>query len=410
MPTFSDYVQPVTAETVRSAITSAAAAVGINIDALAPNNVIRTLARSIMPNGIRPVFEIVSVAIRGGFLDWAADDEPSWLDRLGEQVYDTPRIRQTFATTQCTFTNASGNLYAFTENQVRVAHTVTGKTYVASALDIDGEPFTLQPSPGPGNTATVTVIALGAGSDWNADVGDITTMDTVFEGVTVTNPTAATATDLEQAEPFRARCRLSMSRLSDAGPAQAYQYIAMSALREDGTAIGVTKVAVIEGFGTVQVLVADADGVPATPDVERIEDLILYGDASVNLFGAVPSGIDFQGVDPASLLTVDITYTGKARTAAGIALGDLEDLVEAALAALFESNDLNPIGGIDGGLYRSKIQATIEQVLIPPGVDGVVGAQPFIFVDVTTPASAQVSYTAFQVGILGTVTHNITFV
>ncbi len=389
MTTFSELIAETTEAAVQAALQAAGEIVGLDFEGMAPNAVVRAIGRSVVPKVIYDAFGVITKMARGGFLDFAQDGP--WLNALGEQMFGTTRIEMTFATTPCTFTNTSGNVYVFINEQVIVQNAVTKKTYKAAA-------FSLAESGAEGDEVTVDVIAIEGGTASNADAGDISVLVTTFDGVTVTNEAAARATDLEPRAAYIARCRLAAGAISPNGAEDAYRYVALSATREDGTAIGATKVHVLDDdvSGQVTVYVTDGDGNMDAGDVTRIDELI----TSI----VVPHGIDYQGTFEATAVTIPVTYTATALASEGLTEDEIEELVDAALAELFESTVHAPIGGIAGFMYASKIRATIEQVRAEPG-----SPQPIVDVTLTLPA-ANVAIADDEVPVLGLVTPTINMI
>lgn len=382
--TFQQLIASTTEVAVRALVQTAGELVGLDFEAMPGNSVFRAIARSVVPKVIYDTFAgPVAEIAKGGFLDFASDGP--WLEALGEQFYDTERIRQTFATTTARFTNAGANVYSFTEGQVIVQNPTTKRTYRAAA-------FTLFEAGDAQNrhVADVSITAIEPGSGSSADANTITTMVTVFDGVSVTNPSATSGTDLETASAYIARCRLAASATSPAGAADAYEYVALSALREDGSAIGVTRVSVDADntTGQVTVYVADADGEVASEDVDVIEELLLQQ--------VVPHGVDFVsgGVVSATAVSVPVTYTAVALTSAGMDEATIKDAVETALSDLMGAT---PIGGWNGFLRAVKIRGTIIQV------EGLAGRpRPLVDVTLTLPAG-DVALAADEVPVLGAV-------
>lgn len=388
--TFSQLIARTTEAAILTTLKTAGAIVSFDIDALPDNSVLRAILVSILPKGLLDFANTITEIAKGGFLDWAADGP--YLEMLGEQMFGVERIRLTFATTPCVFTNTSidNNRYEFFAGQVRVKHATSGKVYKAAA-------FTLE-APGDSlgrDVATVDVIAEEAGTNSNAAADTITGMVTTFDGVSVTNPAAAFATDLETRSNYIARCRLEAAGASPFGPSQQYERIAKGAKRVDGTPIGVTKIKLIKDTidGTTTMYMATDGGVPDVDDVTRINELLVIG--------AVPGGVDFIGAFAATPVTVPITYVATALASAGLTADEIEDLVALAEAALFVEV---PIGGWDGLLYAEKIRATIVQAQAAPN-----DPRPVVNATLSLPA-ANVDLDDDEVAILGTITPTVNLI
>lgn len=389
---FSDLITPQTVESVRQSVISAAGIVNWAVTSLPPLARLRKLALDVVPVVVWAATEVHTEAIRGGLLDFARG---IWLDAICENLFDVERIQQTFATVEITFTNTGPNNYAFAAGEVTVSNGVATYTNL--------EPFTLAVGP---STATADVICTEIGSAGNADANTITTMVTTFDGVTCTNVSVARGTDYEEDEALRARARASRGALSKAGGVDAYRFVALAAQRTDGTAIGITRVQVVEhepSLGDVTVYLADADGPPANADVTRVDELIR---AQV-----VPSGVNYLGTFAATPVTVAVEYQAVARASDGLTDAEIEAIVEEALDELFASAVSNPIGGNitpsstpDGVLFRSEIQAVISQAQATPD-----DPRPIVDVTLVAPA-ANVTLSPGEVAVRGAISSAVTLI
>jgi ribosomal protein S11 len=393
---FSQLIATTTEAAMQSLMQTCGEIVGLDFEGMSPNAVVRAIGRSVVPKVLVDAFEIVAEMARGGFLDFAPDGP--WLEAKGEQDFGVERIRQTFATTVCTFTNASEeNTYSFTSGQVIVKNPTTGKTYKAAA-------FSLAAAGDEGDEVEgVAITAVDPGRDSDANIGDINQMATTFDGVTVTNTAPARATDLEPRAAYIARCRLAAAAISPGGARDAYRYVALSAKDDEGVSYGITKVQVVADdiAGDVQVYLADPDGVLGAGVADAIDDLLLAV--------VVPHGINWLGASAATPVTIDIEYTAIGLEAVGLEIADIEALVEAALDDLFNDAELNPIGGVNndgasGFMYHSKIRATIAQVQAEPGAP-----RPLFEVQVPDPSGNTVIANG-EIAVRGTITHGITLV
>lgn len=369
MPTITDYVTKATTETILQTMYSSAEIVALKVTSWAAGAVARTIYAVVAPV-IKVYSDVNTEAIKGGILDFA---EGLWLDALGVGVYNTPRVKVTFATTDVTFTNTTGELYDEDAGDVVVSAGTQGPTYRTTA----------QLYLTPGGQATVGVRAEVAGSGSNAAVGAIDTMVIGPQGVTLNNAGAALATDREEDDPYRERCRLATAATSPMGSKDAYRYVATSAVHEDGTAIGITKVAVISDgtTGDVQVYLADADGAPDPADVTIIDALL---EETV-----VPHGINWLGADGATEVVIDIEGTIVVRDADGLSDDDiLDDETGIVPMALSELQAEWPIGGYvippvpTGVLPIDEIRARISQAQALP-----TDPRPIIRVTLTSPAA-----------------------
>jgi hypothetical protein len=208
--------------------------------------------------------DVIKLIAASGFLDFATG---AWLTLLAKQVFNVDRIVATYAAAPeaITLTNHGGGLYIFEVGDLVLANGSTNKTFRNTSAG------TL--SPGNGQTLKLDLIAEASGSDSNSIAGSITSMVTTFTGVTCSNDVALFGLDEEKDPDLRQRCRDSLALLAIGGIKKAYEFVAKSAKRSDGSAIGVTRVRVVPppGDNTLSVLVAGASGAVASDDVAAIQ-------------------------------------------------------------------------------------------------------------------------------------------
>lgn len=370
---------------IRTSVIAACEAVGFYVSRLPGLSRLRKLALDVVPVIVEAATGVNADAIRGGLLDYA---EGAWLTLLAVNLFGVTRIGLTFATVDVTFTNTGANSYNFADGEVVVSNGFV--TYRAGA-------FTLAPNGSDGDEATVSVTCTVAGSAGTSEAGTIDTLVTTFDGVECTNEAAANGTDEETDELLRERCRLSRAALSNAGPVDAIAFVARSATRTDGSAIGVTRVQVVEdspSMGDVAVYLADADGTVDSGDVTTIDGLLRTL--------VVPTGVNYLGTNSATTVTVAITFTARYKSSVGFSQSELLTMVTAALTEMFATH---PIGGYiesgpNGVMYRNEIVATIA------GVRGEESTErPIKSVTVSLPAG-DVTLTPGQVATLGVITPN----
>jgi hypothetical protein len=374
---------------IKTSMIAACEVVGFYVSRLPGLSRLRKMALDAVPVIVNTATAVNAEAIRGGLLDYASG---VWLELLAINLYGITagRIKQTFATTPVTFTNTSSQPYLFEDDEVVVGTGVV--TYRAAA-------FALAAVGNDGASITVNVTADVAGSSGSTLAGTITTMVTTFDGVTCTNAAAARGTDEETDEQLRTRCRLSRAALSNAGHVDAIRFVALSATYEDGTAVGVTRVQVVEDsddMGDVTVFLADADGSLDVDGVTRVDHLLRTL--------VIPTGVNYIGTFAATPVPVDITHTSRYKVSAGFSTDELEAMAAAALGDMFAEH---PVGGYvedstapDGSMYQSDIETTIACV---HGAED--GERPIKKVVVSAPA-ADVELEPGEVATLGLVTHN----
>lgn len=314
-------------------------------------------------------------AASAGLLDYTEDE---WLTLSAYQIYQVTRIEATFGTTDVTLTNTSALSYPLAVGDLILYNTASGKTYTS----------TTGGTLGPGNVTptklTITVRADEAGTDSNAAVGQISGFVTPLLGVTGTNAEALVASDEETNEALRERCRESMAKASPNGPAFAYEYYAKIATRTDESAVGVTRVNLDQGNGTVIVYVADASGPIDDDDLEFVDDSIQLN--------VVPTGFTAEILN-AEAVTVNVAATVYLASTSTLTIAELNELIEDQLTDYFASA---PIGGYQAGggfIFQSAIVGQIFEAA-PGQVIRVIPTAP----------TADVALTESQVGVLGTVT------
>lgn len=376
MISITDLITPMTVAESKAAIYDVLDTLGVPTTGWRSGSVVRTIValNAVIYSAATQVMALLS---RAGFRELASDD---WLTLTADQVYGVERIAATFATGEVTLTNAGGGVYVLEAGDLVVSSSVTGKSYT--------------------NTAEVNVPALGtvdaaiqaveSGSASTAGVGEVDTMVTALLGVTCANAGALVGTDEETDAALRSRCDNKLDALSPNGAAGAYAYVATTATRTDGTAIGVNRVRVSEpsSTGLVTVTVADPDGTVAGEDVTTIGGLIQSQ--------VVPLGVTAT-VQSATAKAIAVTYELWIYTTAGLTNAEVESLVQDALVDWMSEQ---PIGGnvippAGGKIFVHAIRSVIMSV------------SPYIInASVTVPA-ADVTLAATEVPILGAVTATV---
>ena len=280
---------------------------------------------------------------KAAFLDSSTGN---WLTLLARYVYGVERITATFATGKVTFTNSGGGVYSYAAGAVRVSSTSTGKSYVTT------EDLTL----GAMGSATIAIEATELGTASNAAPGLIDKLETTMLGVAVGNALAVQASDQEFDEDLRIRCRGKIAGLSPRGPRGAYDYAARSALRGDGSPIGVNRTWIANdlGTGTVNIWCATPAGIVAAPDlpyiVASIEAIARPDTVTVAVASAISTPLS------GSLIVW-------ARRTAGWDAPAYTTAIDAVLLAALATY---PIGGIakppstDGYLWASFIDGVVK--------------------------------------------------
>jgi hypothetical protein len=321
-------------------------------------------------------------AIKGGFLDTA---EGNWLSLHAAKNYATPRREATYATCTVRFTNSSGETHEIELGDI-VSVEATGKEYRVTDLPFGGTLAAPNAS-----TLDVEVTALEAGSDSNAGVGDIDKIvSPARANVTVTNTTAATATNEESDPSLRDRARGRLDILSPNGAHGAYDYIVRTPEFNGGASVTRSRTVGNSFTGEVTVYVAGDSGAVSGGDVTLCQTAVETWCEPICIQATVTN---------TSNLVQAVTYELWVYDSINLTSAEVEDLVDEALAAGILARDL---GGdiippaVTGKLYKSFLEATILRAVHPHGFR----------VSVTTPA-ADVNMAINQVATLGTVTPTI---
>lgn len=286
---------------------------------------------------------IVVSYIQSGFLDYASG---MWLQILAQQVYGVQVPAATFAETDVVLTNTGGGFFDLGPGDVTVSNSTTGVTYhstTGGTLD------------GSGATLTITVVADVAGSAGSSGSGEIDTMITGLDGVTVTNPDAAVGIDTWSDETVRQQCRNFLGSLSPNGPAAAYSFVALNSTLTGISTISRVRVYDDSDTGDVTVYVAGPSGAVSSPDVAAVQ-------AAVEQW-ATPLCIT-PTVISANAVTVNVTYSIWLYQSVNQTSSQIQ---AAILSALGQALALRPIGGdvippSGGMLYQSFLQDTIADV------------------------------------------------
>lgn len=380
--TLEELTTPATKEEVEEAIYASLAAKGSKTTTWKPGAVTKAII-----TGVSIVLAALSVLVAliaaGGFLELAKN---VWLTLVARHVYGVERIPETFATSTVTVQNTGGGVYAGDPDDLVFSAsggTAEGKTYRNTGA------FSI---PAMAGSVEIPVQAVEAGSASTAAVDEIDTLETALLGVIVTSSTAAVGADEETDAALRTRCRAKTGTLSPNGPRDAYHYVALSAKRQDGTSIGVTRVLTqADGNGNVDVYVADGSGDIPGDVADPATDL-----------GAIAEAIHTQteplavtpSVQSATPFPVNVAYTLWVYDTSGLSDGEIEVLANKRLLDFLASL---PIGGVvkatgvTGRVYVDALEAVIAGTLPDQLID----------VEVTTPG-ADVDLAIPEAPILGT--------
>lgn len=309
----------------------------------------------------------VKDANRAQFIDTASDPGDldtqtpgfGWLSARGAHDFNTPRTENTYATGFVTLSNGGGATHTIRPEELTLQNGATSKTYRnsydASLYLGAGRILTLAP----GGTATIPVRAEELGTDSNAAIGEIDTLQSSLSGVTVTNASPVRGTDRETRDKYIARCKLASAATSPNGPSKAYEYIALNTntdgtlgTPDDGkTKVNVTRLNVSKDndSGVVFVRLASPSGPAVAEDVTAVT-------SAINLW-ALPDTVTVI-VAAATALNVDVAGVLTANASPGLT-GAV--IIAAANAAETEFFADAPVGGFDNALYLNKLSGVAVQ-------------------------------------------------
>lgn len=372
-----DLTRPITRAEAYATILDLLASAGVPTTSWHVGAVVRTMA-TVAAALFAAITSVAAVIHRGTFLDLA---EGVWLTLLARLVYNVTRIDATFATGSVTLNNTGGAVFNNVPiGDLIVRNPTTNKLYRNSAVfSLAGNQLGL----------SVPIEAIEAGSASTSLANTITAFVTTFAGVTCTNPLALVGVDAETDPALRQRCRDSLGASSPNGPTAAFEFYAKSTKRTDGTTVDVNRVKVISSAtGLTTVIVADADGPVAGPDVTLISQylakmLMRTGDTILVISATAAT------IAPVGTITVDAACTKTDQ--------EIEDDASTKLAAYFQTV---PIGGFqkvppNGFVYLDALESQVLQATAET-----------IDVDLSSPAG-DTALTSTQVPALGVATWTV---
>lgn len=314
-------------------------------------------------------------AIRAAFLDYASG---TWLSLLAWTSYGVRRKGSEFAQRTLTLENRGASFLTIVPGQVRLKNADTGKTFT----NIDGGSVAAWPgAPDPYYTVALTFRADEAGTGSDTLPGDIAEAPiTGPSGLFVKTPTPAIlGSDEESDEALRVRCRAAMAPLSPAGPKAAYEFVALSTYRPDGTPVGVTRVRVLDtGNCHVEVYLANRSGSTTGSTMDPTSDVFLVWEKLLKW--VVPTGITL-GIHGAALKTDTLEFTVYVDIDSGLSQQEAVDKVAGTIAAYISkvpiggNRTTNPIAWNDPGyLFGSELNAKASEC-----ADGILKATSTLF-------------------------------
>jgi hypothetical protein len=285
---------------------------------------------------------IASDYIKAGFLSTAEDE---WLIARADEVYGVTAPEATFADPTVTLTNTGGGRFELEAGDLTVKNSATDATYHNTSGTV------LEA----GDTFTFDLVADVAGSAGSAGTDEIDAIvSPTMQGVEVVSSTAGLATDLATNEEIRILCTDSLGALSPSGPADAYEFVALSADLTGNTSVN-RAVAHGSTTGLVTVVIASQSGAADAAAILAVNNAELR--YVVGLCGSVETV-------SAATTTVDRDVTVYVTTALTLSQADLELAVQAGYDQLFRATK---IGGIDG-LVSEDAQTNMIRALFDAGL------------------------------------------
>lgn len=382
--TLDELTTPLTVDEVKASIYDVLSTLGVSTTNWKPGAVVRTIIAAVAIV-LAALSQLCALIARAGFLDTSTGN---WLTLVAQYVYGVARIEASFAEGEVLLSNSSGGVYTLGVGDLVVASSLTGKLYVNTVGVTVGALAT---------NVSVVVQAQEAGADSTAFIGEIDTVVSALTGVTVTNPAVLVAFDEEEDEALRQRCRDKLGALSPNGPPDAYRYVATTATRLDGSAIGVNRVrSKPDGVGGLDVYLATAAGAVTgtigntATDLGRVDDLLQTLATPLCVTLRTHSGTPS---------TVNVTCSVWMYNSVELTDAAVTDAINRALSDWFAAR---PIGGDfpsgpPGYVYRSALIAAISGAVTLTGVK-----LPIFRVDLAAPA-ADVAMGFSDIPTLGTV-------
>ncbi len=368
-------------------------------------------------------------AARAFFLDLATDPgdtgdlsadqtpRPGWLSALGSSWYGVERGGQTYATlTGVVVKNVGASTtLPFKPFDLTLHRTTAGADGGNPTYRNSGDPSVYTGIGGtltlaPNATATIPVVADQIGSASNLSGSDLAVVTLSFGELAVVSSGVAMGQEREDADAYRARCRIAASALAPGGPGDKYRYAANTARdgsplqRFDGSGpVGITKsyVSADSATGRVTCYFADNDGPADATDVSSANANITGISIGIitDPLGVLPDTVTILptttdsntgGPGGAAAIATSVTLIGtlKIKSKPGQQTGDalisrVQDAIDTHLATTFAGY---PIGGVDqisgaGVLYTVDFEADIRD----SGIDS--NGKPVLYdVHLTTPA------------------------
>lgn len=401
------------------------------------------------------VSDPITQAVRGMFLglatdpgdpgDMSFDQTPraGFLSARGREWSDTTRREQTAATSTVTIRNDGS-----TSTTPFAAYDLTFTTIAPEPAKGDGGRPTYRNSTvgstvlAPGASITLDIIAEQIGIYGNAGVNSLVCQTQSFGTLTVTASGVLVGTTREDPDLYRARCRISATKLAKGGPTQAYLY-AMNTAKDgsplqrydDSGPVLITGayVSPSSSTGVVTVYYWGLDGAVLPVDVDSANANILGLSLGINVDplgilpdtatmapkvysgGALPDGT--PGGASVTNTTIAVTYTAKIKASAVVggatpgtytylSTNSPKTLAADPIALIFDAiantlaKDILAAGG--GGKDQTAGAGVIytDDLVTDVRVSYAGLYNPIL----TAPAGATTAITLGHIGVLGTLT------
>jgi|WetSurMetagenome_2_1015567.scaffolds.fasta_scaffold00291_12 hypothetical protein len=325
------------------------------------------------------------------------DQEYGALSYIGENSFGTIRRDRTFGTGAVQFANVGtqartirpgGLVFTWTQN--------TPPSPAPTYVNIEDDSVYTNPDGSvtllPGTITTLPVRCQVIGSLGSAPALSLS-LTTSMVGCSATNDSPIVGQDREDADLYRARCKLAMARVSLNGAEDAYLYYANTfpdgepLTNVNGQKVGINRVQATQASSTGRVVVyfANSSGPASAIDIEAAN-----GNISNNAI-ITPDAITYSGVQAVSL-PIRIGGTARVKRRAGLSVDDVKVGIVQAIARYGKTV---PIGGVErdtqgnGRIYTRDIEDAAK-----------LGYSGLYAMAVTTPNASYVSVPVGNVAVL----------
>jgi hypothetical protein len=304
------------------------------------------------------------------FLDYCVGDI---LTLVAFALYGTLRYEATFSEGFADIENRDGDVFSFSAGDIRVRG-INGKFYT----NVTGGNLAAWSGSGPYPTLPDILFRaeeIGSGSILVQGVDPLEVVSDQI-GLHIVQQSAWVGQDQERDADLRVRARGAAAERSDGGPKLAYDRVARSTKRSNGSTIPITRVHIPAplGDGTLAIYIAGPAGAVDGSDVTLIQTAIVEKVEPLCTTATVAS---------ATNVVVNVSATLYVKRGSVPANVDLVALAKVLLVEFFRTAPI-------GGFFKSNVQAT-GKVYVAEIVAIISAAHPAIFlvdsVDVDTSVS-----------------------